>query len=296
MITKPTVLILGAGASWHLGYPLGQDLIQNICARLKENGLPQEIKKTYSDQERHDFYMGLSRGQYGSIDAFLEENPQYIELGKILITDRLKQCENEDKLFKQPGWYRELFNSLLGKSPESFVSAPLTIVTFNYDRSLEVFLHQALLYRYHLDSASALDIVRRMRIIHPHGILGEYPEVPYTNKLDGLSLGDISKSIKIIHELKDGGPHLQEFNKARPALQEAQKIYFLGFGFHNENVRRFDFFSPENVKGKEICSSVSSIPAIQANQLKARLNMYGLNTRISSCICNEFFTEIATLD
>lgn len=31
MITKRTVLILGAGASSHLGYPIGRDLIDQIC-------------------------------------------------------------------------------------------------------------------------------------------------------------------------------------------------------------------------------------------------------------------------
>jgi len=33
MITKPTTLILGAGSSVHCGYPLGQDLINQLCTR-----------------------------------------------------------------------------------------------------------------------------------------------------------------------------------------------------------------------------------------------------------------------
>ena len=37
MFTKDTVLILGAGASCHLGYPTGYDLIQKIKATI-DNG------------------------------------------------------------------------------------------------------------------------------------------------------------------------------------------------------------------------------------------------------------------
>lgn len=32
MFTEPTVFILGAGASWHYGYPTGEKLVEHVIA------------------------------------------------------------------------------------------------------------------------------------------------------------------------------------------------------------------------------------------------------------------------
>ena len=37
MITLPTVLVLGAGASAHLDFPLGEELYKRVCAALDKD-------------------------------------------------------------------------------------------------------------------------------------------------------------------------------------------------------------------------------------------------------------------
>jgi hypothetical protein len=206
MITKPTVLILGAGASTHLGYPLGAGLIAEICKGISNGKYHHpEIIADYPKSKLDEFRIHLSRSGYPSIDTFLEHNTDYVDLGKMLITLCLKQYEEEDRLFSpnDSGWYLDLFQSLIKDTTLEYISnTPLTIVTFNYDRSLEAFLHKSLIYRYHLNSDAANNILQQIKILHPHGIIGKYPDIPYKSSLDDIPLSDISKNIIIIHELK----------------------------------------------------------------------------------------------
>ena len=102
MIEIPTTLILGAGASAHLGYPVGKDLVNQICQRLLHNNtstFKALLRHAYSGDMLFSFKYSLSRSLYPSIDTFLETNQEYIELGKLLITYVLKDNEDYDRLF-----------------------------------------------------------------------------------------------------------------------------------------------------------------------------------------------------
>ena len=56
---------------------------------------------------------------------------------------------------------------------------------------------------------------------------------------------EISEKIKIIHEIEDNqsGFCNSQFKLANSLLKESERIVFLGFGFHEDNVRRFKYFS-----------------------------------------------------
>jgi hypothetical protein len=303
MISKPTVLILGAGASNHAGYPLGSELLNEICIRLANNAIPEEIKKQYSPDKLEGFRQRLSRSNYWSIDAFLEWNDDCRDLGKLLIAACLKDKESVDRLFPphSPNWYRLLFGFLMGHAADTCSKAPLTIVTFNYDRSLEAYLHESIFNRYQVPSFTrddATKVFRTLKILHPHGILGRYPDVPYQADLGTIPLEQIASQIHIIHELKTKGPDFcnEEFQKANEALQAAERIFFLGFGFHDENVERFRFFSEDNLKGKELFATVM-FGGRQWQLLVDRLANYGIRANhLKGGDCNQMFTEYASLD
>lgn len=120
----------------------------------------------------------------------------------------MKQHEVEDGLFppNDPGWYRNLFTALATPNVGDLAKAPLAVITFNYDRSLEVFLYQSIKYRYNLSDQDACRAFKSIPIIHPHGILGDYPDVPYKTSLDGMPLSSIADNITIIYELRDSPP------------------------------------------------------------------------------------------
>jgi len=147
MIEKPTVLILGAGASVPYGFPSGRGLKQIILKSLGTSGIMnlRQIMKDLGfepsivESFRNDlFYSGWS-----SVDAFLEYRPKFIEIGKLAIALLLFPFELEDKIFKEKdsenSWYHHLFEKLKTNF-DSFDKNKISIITFNYDRSVEHFL------------------------------------------------------------------------------------------------------------------------------------------------------------
>ena len=240
-IRKPTVLILGAGSSSHFGYPLGAKLLSEIV-KLKTKVYLEELPEPYSKEDGERFITQLARSGYSSVDQFLEQRPVDSVLGKFLITLILKTFEKLNNLFPpwNSGWYQDLFNELIKDDNEIFAGNELAVVTFNYDRSLEAYLHTALQYRFNLTENQALQELERIPIIHVHGELGAYPDIPYEQVHDLRKIEKISGSIQVIHELSDspGSFCSPRFEKAHNFINKAERVVFLGFGFHPDNLRR----------------------------------------------------------
>lgn len=142
MISKPTVFILGAGASKPYGYPLGWELRERILA------LPDDCelfpKLDHAPNEFIQFKKALAESPAESIDAFLEHRDEFTRIGKHAIAAELLKCEQRERLY-DPGneddWYRYLFNRMTaGVRFDHFLQNEVSFVTFNYDRSLEEYL------------------------------------------------------------------------------------------------------------------------------------------------------------
>ncbi|MFQ5586066.1 MAG: hypothetical protein ACE5GF_04500 [Thermodesulfobacteriota bacterium] len=300
MITTPTVLILGAGASVHLGYPLGAQLVERLCQLRIMNEL-KELPQDWTEDEAKRFLTRLSRSGHYSIDAFLETVPEQSDIGKFLISREFKRHENVDHLFPphQSGWYQYLFNQLLDNgNAVGFERSRLNVVTFNYDRSLEAYLHEALMARFEMSGVDAQHLLSQIEIVHVHGSIGRYPDVPYSAETDATGLVEISKQIRIIHEVDDQGEGFcaREFELAHRLLTEAERIFILGFGFHPDNIRRLKFFTPENTKGREIFCSTAGMGTIETQQLASRLQENGIRPEaLNGTRCNAFFSHFAAL-
>lgn len=184
----------------------------------------------------------------------------------------------------------------LDDSEKSFCEGKLSIITFNYDRSLEAFLHSAAQHRCGLDRDQAWQTVKKIRITHIHGILGTYPDYPYVNKSTPDELLDISKQIKIISELDAASDEFcsPEYSVAHDQLHEAERIIFLGFGFHKNNIRRFNFFKPGAIDGKSIYATFQGFAEIEYSAKIEDLSAYGFTRsnlpRISQD-CTQFLRE-----
>jgi hypothetical protein len=121
--------------------------------------------------------------------------------------------------------------------------ANLTIVTFNYDRSVEHFLFTALQNTYNLTDTEAADATDQINIIHVHGRLGA-PQWKATSAYrraykPDVSIESIKQSaveIKIIHE--PDAANDPEFTRARQAIAASKRLLFLGFGYHKTNLER----------------------------------------------------------
>ena len=198
-----------------------------------------------------------------------------------------------------PGWYQYLFNSLLDQNkPSGFESSPLSIITFNYDRSVEAYLHESLMARFKMPPAEASLILAQIPIVHVHGSLGKYPDIPYVPHCNPGELLQISKQIQIIHEVPDplDGFCNSEFEKANKLLNKSERIFFLGFGFHPDNIRRFQFFAPDKTAHRNIYATTSGMGSVDVQELVSRLAPLGFAAAtFNGNACNEFFSNVAAL-
>jgi hypothetical protein len=183
----------------------------------------------------------LSSSQaHNPFDLFLENRKEFEEIGKLAIAAALIPYEDYGALgiSPEPRWYEILFG--LMTEGGKFEDNQLSVITFNYERSLEAFLFQALQNLYGLDLAKANDLLGKIPIVHLYGSLGaglisQNDERGYSTELKGNWVTEAAKRIKIVHE---ADPNTPEFEQAHHLLQGATEIIFLGFGFHPRNVER----------------------------------------------------------
>lgn len=130
MFNERTVFILGAGASWHYGYPTGEELVKRIIVMAKN---AENFFRDCSQYGRHitHFVKAISEShqkfsyptkaaleasrQCGAlrerleavnplvIDYFLGQNKDLQQIGKLMIAAVLKECEVGDHAFSHDG-------------------------------------------------------------------------------------------------------------------------------------------------------------------------------------------------
>ena len=259
MIKKQTLLILGTGASIPYGFPDGRTTMLDICEAIKGEKYDQLIERLGHRVDRsRDFAQEMIKSGLASVDSFLESRPEYIDVGKIAIAHFLipyempgvlwprKRVRNADgtRSWEKPRWYEYLFQKLKAEAdtPEAFSENRLSIITFNYDRSLEHFLFTSIRNTFGLDDTVTAQVFSTIPIVHVHGMLGPFAPVveggrPYTNQLSLEALALAAKHLRVIHEAIDDA---EWFQQARELISTQQKMCFLGFGYHPTNVRRLE--------------------------------------------------------
>lgn len=244
---KPKIaLVLGAGSSVSMGYPVGEALREEII----NNTIPVygSILQSlgYSSHSQEHFVKEFRRSQMETIDSFLARRPEFSEVGKIAIAAILLHKEDETKLHTfvhEDRWYRYFFNKIAIENWEKLNLSYISIISFNYDRSFEHYIVNALSASYGKQLDEAYDKLNELNIIHIYGILGicdpnssEY--FPYdSQKLNSTNISIGASKLKVIPEGRNDDPGLI---KARNILMTADRIGFLGFGFDPANLERLD--------------------------------------------------------
>jgi hypothetical protein len=243
-LRRRTTLVLGAGASCSYGFPVGSGLRQGLLRLGQDPDRTAEILGVGKQTLRH-FVKSFLVSQAYSIDAFLGRRWQEFEtVGKAAIAHALLGAERGCDLFNEnhaDHWYQYLANELVADSTwETFDPSWLSIVTFNYDRSLEVFLCRALQEVFGKSEAEVVARLRQIPIVHVYGSLGS--PWPGDEGFLPLSTNDIEAAvapaaarIRVIPEGRNEAPTILQ---ARQLLREARSICFLGFGFDQVNVAR----------------------------------------------------------
>lgn len=255
MIKESTVFIFGAGLSSNYYFPTGAELrdeITNLLRFSDSANLPQQIKVLrrmgFTPDQITDFREQLEDGGFDTIDEFLEKRKSQAihSLGKIAIAMALITHENPNLLSKNKSsdtcFYRFLFKKMVADTEKgTFAENPVSFVTFNYDRSFEFYLWRALSKYYEgIHPEEVNNIMKKLRIIHVHGKLGDLPwESPNSRAYSmGIDEGNLVSASNGIVNFNDIGGSYERYKKARYQISVSSKVYFIGFGFHNLNLSR----------------------------------------------------------
>lgn len=226
------------------GMPSGAELRSLICNPALADVL---YKKFQIDPiETTGFIKSFSRSNVASIDSFLSKRGHYAEIGKLCIATILCGKEDSAKVMGnniKDHWYHHMWQILIdgADTHNDLRKNKIDFVTFNYDRSLEYFLHQSTKHTFGVADSEALAVVKNINILHVYGSLGEFNFIPapnarqYTNELVDPAIRIASNGIKIIPEARNDDV---AFEAARSLFENAEVIGFLGFGFDTLNIER----------------------------------------------------------
>jgi NAD-dependent SIR2 family protein deacetylase len=249
MITTPTVLILGAGASCPYGFPTAKGLKELICEEFSSTGtrasqflscLNPEGSK-YAPEEFSKFRDAFLKSGQPSVDAFLQRRPEFLGVGKLAIAFCLMPFEKEETLYHPDSndWY-EYLSVKLNSSFEEFGKNKLSIITFNYDRSLEHYLLNSLMNLHGKPRDECVKALAQIPIVHVYGQIGERPypqqgsqmyrpdQIEHPRYVETAAAG-----IRLYHEEAEAAS-----TSARELLSRAKRICFLGFSYNPLNVAR----------------------------------------------------------
>jgi hypothetical protein len=279
MLRTRTTLIVGAGASAELQFPTnaellariiqgydfkrtnsetstrdGQLLLRNIY-KLAEK-LNKKVEDVAAAAERLRNACRLGR----SIDTVLEQydhDPLVVACGKLAITFFMGQAESRSNLKDIPRvegelplqgkiaeyWIYQLGQLITSGVPRSKIGQTLeqlTIINFNYDRSVEHFLPYALVMAYGIELKEAQQVIaEKLDIVHPHGSVGRLPwqkgEAPQAEwgVEQPWNIHAIAAQLKSLNERSADRNTLRDI---RLSVASAKRLVFLGFGFQPQNV------------------------------------------------------------
>ena len=291
MIKEKTVLVLGAGASIPYRFPSGRQLVRDIL-NIQANRLYAFL----NDIPIHlaqEFLKELDSANPLSIDTWLEKNNKFINVGKAAIAHVILKCEDTEELKKNyenryfeslgtdnpldPNWYQYLFDRLTREcnNLEQFGDNKLSVITFNYDRSLEQYLWTSLVSTFTGHGIDAyVEQIKKIEIYHIYGSLGPLPLqkakgpfVDYGKKTQDQNTYQLC--VNNINIISDAPSNEQEpvdpYLHAHNLLENAQRVYFLGFGFHPLNVTRLGLEQLPNYKYDRFDGTALGLPTQDRN-------------------------------
>jgi SIR2-like domain len=183
----------------------------------------------------------------------------------------------------------------------------LSIINFNYDRCIEQFFFYALQNLYQMNEGQAAELLNaNLRIYHPYGSLGVLPwqvrnnenSVPFGGSEYGDDLNLIADEIKTFNEqLEDDGL----VKKLGEEISQAERIVFLGFHFHPQNMQLLASSKPARGGTVEIFATALQRSKADLNiidsQIREMLNERAGSWNIhlhSDMDCVALFKEYAT--
>ncbi|WP_430472933.1 hypothetical protein ACQ0MK_12765 [Thalassospira lucentensis] len=198
-----------------------------------------------------------------SIDSYLDthrDNQRIVTCGKLAILSSIIEAEKKSSLFVETDykpqypfkrlspfdevrgtWLDFFFQRLSdGVSRENVGSIfeNVSIVTFNYDRTIEHYLFLSLQNYFRIDAEEAADVMKGLRIVHPYGLIAP---LQWMDKSKGLPYGSYGHKnlLDLVQNIQTYTESVRDPSLLKSAHDEfgrAVNIVFLGFAFHKQNM------------------------------------------------------------
>lgn len=230
-----------------------------------------------------------------SIDAFLRDHPEHKIAGQTMImycllkyhdSSKFKKntyknstnvdavCELEKTKTAHDNWYRYLLNDIKTgcQTASAIMENNLSILTFNYDLSLDFYLKDRLTRTSFFSDYANQYVSDRLKIEHIYGSICDFNEISDFYDLKQNDISDVAQEIINFHHLLYG--YLESSSKQprikligdrvsdqtiKERIKYSEKIVFIGFGFDRDNLdvlgfpcqksKYKDFFIPNSMGG-----------------------------------------------
>lgn len=304
MFKRPTVIVVGAGASNDLKFPLGDELRYQLSAIFKQvksdswnlTGPTALLEAIRADAAQtgtnlNDYLVAArtisSHVLYArSIDEFVDhyqDNRALVLLAKMGICSAILEGEKASNLFnkdqaqrlsvrhdfldKNDVWLKQLWYMMRqevprGRPTELFKN--LSFVNFNYDRTLEAFLTQALIDMYDMQPDEAGRFVENCPIYHPYGVVDRLSTTPFGGG-GHIDLLRLKANIRTYTE-SEASPQKDEYEAH---LSNASNVVVLGFAYRQLNL---ELLSANPAKSLTIYGTAVGIPEENYPGIESRLN------------------------
>ena len=311
MFTSPIVAVVGAGASVEYSMPLGYTLATKIAENVRFRFEHYSHMPSRGDQELFELLFRRYQTDKPKLDRFtrggnelaaaissavsiddalfqLSENEEAVTLGKLCIIRAILEAERNSTLALssrtgrldedagRDGWVEQLFSMAITGVKKSEIHTAfdnITFVNFNYDRCVEQYLYFAL-QRIGIEEPAAALIVNGLNMIRPYGSVGSiFPSIP-SHVLFGGAVDPFRMLMGIRTYTENESLH--DSSHLVIALQRAELVLFLGFGFHAQNLRLLQLPDP---RSKRVMATVKKVH--QANRIDIQ-NALGSTLRVDA--------------
>jgi hypothetical protein len=264
MFRRRTLFVLGAGASKEVEMPVGADLAKTIARKCDirfDRGFEPVGSGDFAlfDQfqrgrEYQDAAWLIRDGVQlsSSIDDFLDmhrDNHSVKLFGNATIVKSILEAEQKSTLYFNRAKDEQTINITKNEATFKLLARgqPLAnvehifdnvrFIVFNYDRCLEHFLVHALRNQYGIDESTAHEICSHAHIVHPYGSVGPLPIPGSLGVSFGASSSNCLKLASGIRTYTEQITDANELSAIRDEVLWAECIVFLGFAYHDQNMR-----------------------------------------------------------
>jgi len=287
------LFIIGAGASVPYGFPCGEKLLEEIKS-LESSAieLRREIYRKVLIYNSHHIVDGkifkkilsdLNNSLMTSIDDFIRnknsESYEYNIIIKRIIAAFILRYENNMK--RGSNWIEYLLTSIDRRDNAFKKFFKSRFIIFNYDRVFEHKIFKYLISEKNRSKDMAMEIINKMNIFHLHGYLGHFDKLGFGEEQMENS---IPENFETVWDSKNAYIK-QIINKAKEYITFSERVFFLGFGYLEENMIKLGLTANTKILAKKkISGTAYKMSDYKIRDIESRLKLCGaMQPNIKDC-------------